>query len=348
MNTRDLIALAKLQQEREERPGAISGPGPMMGEPAIMGTPLSALAQLVQQTSAPVHTPAQAMNALAGGYMQNRQGQALARFRDGFLQIAQNQKLDPQTKMNTLASHIVAYGGNPEDFKDIFGMLRDQMNNQLEYTKHRQNMAAETYKNFKDRQNGSALSPSLQKAKDERVATLISMSEENPIKLARLDEAEGFLKSLPAVLQGRLGKINIKAMQEADPNNPILGQWQNLKSILTEAQLDYVTNTKGAVSDREMILFGQAVANDDLLSVARMAPQIKKLRNSIKARQNAAINTYKTLYGEDPATFARFSDVGAPAHASNTQNVAAQTVSGVPQAGQMFNGLKVVSVKRKK
>lgn len=159
--------------------------------------------------------------------------------------------------------------------------------------------------------SGTILSPSLQKAKDDRVSNLIKMSEENPIRLNQLDDAENFLKDLPKLLQGRGGAISFKALQEADPTNPLLSQWQNLKSILTEAQLDYVAKTKGAVSDREMALFGTAVANDDLISVARMTPQLKKMRSKILSDQNAGIRTYKQIYGEDPSSFANFKQGGA-------------------------------------
>lgn len=149
-------------------------------------------------------------------------------------------------------------------------------------------------------------SPSLVKAKDERVAGLIQMSEENPLKLSKLDEADSFLGTLPKFLQGRSGAISYKAMLEADPTNPYLGQWQNLKSVLMDAQLEYMDKMKGAYSDKDMRALGQAVANDDLVSVARMKPQIQKLKDSILSRQNAALRSYEQIYKEDPSEFVSF------------------------------------------
>ena len=243
-------------------------------------------------------------------YLLNRTNQAKMAFYRQVGAIAQDQNVTPEQKINLLVGlttqHGTDYGLGVKEVVDIY---TKQMESQVKQFQQMQqmplNQARTDYYQAKANQQPS-MSPSLQKAKDERVASIIQMSEENPGKIQRLEDADSFLKTLPKLMQGRTGAINIKAMQEADPTNPMLTQWQNLKSVLTEAQLDYVANTKGAVSDREMALFGQAVANDDLISVARLAPQIKKLKNSIVARQNAAIRTFKQLYNEDPEQFAQF------------------------------------------
>ena len=52
-----------------------------------------------------------------------------------------------------------------------------------------------------------------------------------------------------------------------------------------------------------MRLFSQAVANDDLASVARMKPILKRLKSSMDAEEAGLSGAYQRNYGEDPNTW---------------------------------------------
>src|SRR3990167_4018996 len=138
----------------------------------------------------------------------------------------------------------------------------------------------------------TVFSPSRQIAKDKRTQSLFDQLETNAIKKDMISKA---LESLPKVPQGFSGKWQVKAMKQVDPTNPILGDWQNIKSVLTDAQLMNVAKTKGAISDREMELFAQAAANDDTMSIARMKPVIERLSNFLEAQDSSAINSYRKI-----------------------------------------------------
>jgi hypothetical protein len=89
----------------------------------------------------------------------------------------------------------------------------------------------------------------------------------------------------------------------ADPNNPMLGKWQVIKGVLTDAQLMNTAKTKGAISDKEMALFATAAANDDIASLPRMLPVFDKLMAFMDAEEKAKKESFKKIYREDPNEF---------------------------------------------
>ena len=146
----------------------------------------------------------------------------------------------------------------------------------------------------------SNLSVSQQIAKDKRTQALFDITENNKLKKGFIDRAK---TSLPNIPSGQIGKFKIGIMKQFDPSNPILADWQNLKSVLMDATLMNIGRTKGAISDKEMQEFQTAAANDDLVSVSRMGDALDRLRGSMDAQEFAARQSYKQIYGEDPASF---------------------------------------------
>ena len=153
------------------------------------------------------------------------------------------------------------------------------------------------YESLADQRGKTELSPSLQNQKDKRTQAIFDTFEGNQVKRNKLQQAS---KSMSKIPTGLLGKVQTSAMKMFDPNNPIMTDWQNIKSILTDAQLQSVAKTKGAISDREMELFAQAAANDDLMSVARMKPVLKAMENAINSSEQSAVGSFKQIYNEDP------------------------------------------------
>ena len=145
-----------------------------------------------------------------------------------------------------------------------------------------------------------ALSVSQQNIKDKRTENLFSQYEDTELKKKRIDSAK---KSLSRIPGGLMGKASSIFMKNFDPNNPVMTDWQNVKSILTDAQLQRVAKTKGAISDREMELFSQAAANDDLPSVARMGHVLDAMRTAAEVSMRAPLASYQQIYGEDPMEF---------------------------------------------
>jgi hypothetical protein len=148
--------------------------------------------------------------------------------------------------------------------------------------------------------NGPSLTPGQQLAKDSATREIYQTVESNKPRREAAEKAKESVKNIP---QGLIGKAKVQMMKMFDPNNATLSDWQNVKSALTEAQLAYTNNTKGAISDREMQMFGQAVANDDLASVARMAPQIDKLVRFMDANEAGQMGAYQRNYGENPRSW---------------------------------------------
>lgn len=141
--------------------------------------------------------------------------------------------------------------------------------------------------------------------KDKRVEDLFMQMETNKIKKQSIDKA---ITSLPNIPSGLVGKFQVGLMKQFKPNDPILSDWQNLKSVLMDATLLNIGKTKGAISDREMTEFQTAAANDDLVSVSRMGNALQRLRDSIEAQEKASMASYQTIYNENPNQFLGTSD----------------------------------------
>ena len=80
-------------------------------------------------------------------------------------------------------------------------------------------------------------------------------------------------------------------------SNPMLGDWQKVKSFLTEAQLEYTSKTKGAISDKEMMTFAKAVANDDIASISKMTAVFDKLNKFYDKEKNTTYAQFGSVYG---------------------------------------------------
>ena len=133
--------------------------------------------------------------------------------------------------------------------------------------------------------------------KDKATKEIFDAVEQNKMKRQQIKDAEN---SLPNVPQGLSGKLKIEWMKRFDPNNPLMTDWQKIKAIGTDAQLLNTARTKGAISDKEMALFAQAAANDDLTSAARLKPILARLENAINADESARFGAYQQSYKEDP------------------------------------------------
>lgn len=141
------------------------------------------------------------------------------------------------------------------------------------------------------------LSPYLQKAKDTRTEKLITTLEENSVKRSMLNDANEALNNIDS---GIYGKVRKGMLKNLSPDNPMLGDWQKIKMVLTDAQLLNTAKTKGAISDREMELFADAAANNDLVSSPAVRVVFNKLVKFIDADENAQVKSYERLYGENP------------------------------------------------
>lgn len=144
------------------------------------------------------------------------------------------------------------------------------------------------------------LTPGQKVAKDKRTEAIFESNEQYTMKKGLIDEAEKILPNAPV---GMVGKLRVEWMKRFDPNNPVLADWQKIKSIATDAQLMNTAKTKGAISDKEMDLFATAAANDDLLSAPRLVPILSKIEKALESDREAKFDAYKQMYGEDPRTW---------------------------------------------
>jgi hypothetical protein len=88
--------------------------------------------------------------------------------------------------------------------------------------------------------------------------------------------------------------------KNVNPEAPELQDWQIVKSVLMDEQLMQTAKTKGAISDVEMAMFAEAVANDDLISMKRVLPVLRRALRRINADETSKVKAYKQSHGEDP------------------------------------------------
>jgi hypothetical protein len=135
-------------------------------------------------------------------------------------------------------------------------------------------------------------------AKDKATNEIFTTLEDNKVKRQLIKQAQ---QSSEKIRGGLFGKLQKNWMGQFDPNNPLLGDWQNIKMVLTDATLMNTAKTKGAISDMEMLEFMKAAANDDVASFMRMKPVFEKLLMVLDADEKAKVGAYKQNYGEDPS-----------------------------------------------
>lgn len=145
------------------------------------------------------------------------------------------------------------------------------------------------------------LPASIETRKQKAVEGLYDTVNQANTKYNQIQQGESAAQRLP---QGFLGGAQIKWMNFIGSKDPSLADWQNLKSLLTNAQLQYTAKTKGAISDREMALFSQAAANDDIPNVMRQTKVLQAFKRAVFADQEAKLNSFKRSFNEDPRTWA--------------------------------------------
>lgn len=111
------------------------------------------------------------------------------------------------------------------------------------------------------------------------------------------------LKAAQGIEGGLYGKTKQQILERFAPGSPELSSWQGLKDILTDVTLTKTAQTKGAISDAEMNLFRNAVANNDFYSLPQIKPTLEKFIRGINSIEQAKKNAYKRNYGEDPDTW---------------------------------------------
>jgi len=131
---------------------------------------------------------------------------------------------------------------------------------------------------------------------------LITTMETTQFEQQNIDDAMGAAERLSKKLAGKggfLGRVQVGMLNQIDPTNELLNDWQTVKSALTNAQLSFTGQTKGAISDKEMKLFERAVGNDDLMSLPRIKTALDKMRRSVDIQKRAKTRYFKSQYGED-------------------------------------------------
>lgn len=149
------------------------------------------------------------------------------------------------------------------------------------------------------------LSPSLQYRKDKRMEDLLTTIETNKPRKLMVTEAEDAAKRITSGIYGKMQRGWTKNLA---PDSPALADYQKIKMVLLDAQLANVAFTKGAISDAEMKLFGEASANDELMSNPRMKVVFNKLNRFMRAQESAKISSYKKIYNEDPREWPELQD----------------------------------------
>lgn len=140
-------------------------------------------------------------------------------------------------------------------------------------------------------------SPTLERQRIQMLEKVSGSYRQNEAKKKSIDEARIALKDLPS---GLGGKLQIMTMKATGSKDPVLGKWQKVKAVLTDATLLNTMKTKGAISDKEMELFKNAAADNDLSVVPAVEESLNRYERIIDAENQANIDSYKAAYGQDP------------------------------------------------
>lgn len=143
----------------------------------------------------------------------------------------------------------------------------------------------------------SNLPPSVRNLKTKMLQDVKTTIENNKVQKEMISDADQAIDKIPT---GLIGKAQRWQMKQFDPNNPVLGEWQKIKQVLLNDTLLNTARTKGAISDKEMELFKESAANDDLASKPAMKVVFKKLTRFLDAEEKAKSETYKESFGDDP------------------------------------------------
>jgi hypothetical protein len=137
---------------------------------------------------------------------------------------------------------------------------------------------------------------SVQNLKTKMRGELNETIETNKVQRDKVALAKSALDRLPS---GFLGNMSMKMKRMAGSDDPIMGDWQTVKQVLTDDTLLNTARTKGAISDQEMELFKQSAANDDLLSKPAARVVFDKLVKFIDAEEKAKRDTFEQSFPED-------------------------------------------------
>lgn len=143
-------------------------------------------------------------------------------------------------------------------------------------------------------------SPIIQKQQIKDTNDLAAIVKKNEETSKYIDEA---LEATDKIPQGKAGQINIGYQKMFNPKNPILGEWQKIKSVLSDLQLGKLQFTKGAISDREMDFFSKAVANDEIMSAPKIKLILNRAKEAILEDTENKKRVYIKNYEEDPDEF---------------------------------------------
>lgn len=149
------------------------------------------------------------------------------------------------------------------------------------------------------RANSDGLTTGQRTKRDEATKELFQTVEKNKVDRAMIDAA---LKGREKIPSGQIGKAIIGTKKFFGSKDPMLQDVQEMKMILSLAQLDLVQYTKGAISNAEMQLFKDAAANNDFNNPG-IVPVLQKYRAALDANEKALKMSYKKNYKEDPDTF---------------------------------------------
>lgn len=144
-------------------------------------------------------------------------------------------------------------------------------------------------------EKGLEYSPSLKKEQYKSADSFVENYQKYEFGKATIKSA---IDSVNKVPKGILGKLSVGYLKQFDPNNPILGDWQNIKSILGDAQLLQVAKTKGAISNAEMQTFLTMVANDDLNSLPRITASLSRLEKFLENEKTISEKQYEVNFGK--------------------------------------------------
>jgi len=187
----------------------------------------------------------------------------------------------------------------------------------LELERAKRGMAQQDYRAALEREGGA---PQRGRKYDASLGAFVDEPEPASVKTLRLKELDSLAgtaenvrqqsgaveratRSLPNVKTGLWHNARRGFLRLTGQDVPELADWQGLKSILTNTQLDYSDRTKGAISDREMATFAKAVANDDFATVMQMKHVLRAYYDKLHGGLESGMSAYEDMFNDDPRKY---------------------------------------------
>lgn len=249
-----------------------------------------------------VKVPSNAMMSLVGGGFGDIQGNQVDSPMDKLFTTAASQKDPFQTRMvmSGVNADLEPSFKMVDENRDLPQIQRNAVNLGIDPTgMNRTQILSESAKRKSVANDNkiNKLSPSESNFKKKKFDEFATTYTDNKLGLQLADEAEAVLPNIPS---GIVGNVNVATMKLIDPNNKVLADWQKVKNILTDITLLKTNNTKGAISDKEMALFKDAVANDDMSSMPRIKEALATYRKKIQSQDEGNVNSFYGNFKEDP------------------------------------------------